>query len=216
MTIAVADITLTGITQCHRSNCAHAHSHSHSVVQRITLAPLSLSLASCVQLSMSSRGVLGTLSTGKFFGDGYSQTAKATVVTTEHSELVLISFELIDAALRYLILLLSLSPAALATCLMLAVASRSMCCFPLVEPPFKQLTLSLLFHAPSVFSVGILIGSMLFYWFLSVFLDASLYTRCSQPPGVPSEALARSALQPLLRFPCHLCRLQELIRSTCC
>ena len=46
---------------------------------------------------MNSRGTVGTLSAGKYFGDLYSETAKATVVTTEDSELVMVPLELIDA-----------------------------------------------------------------------------------------------------------------------
>ena len=49
------------------------------------------------QVIMNSRGTVGTLSACKYFGDLYSETAKATVVTTEDSELVMVPLELIDA-----------------------------------------------------------------------------------------------------------------------
>jgi len=79
--------------------CSITKWHAHQVVarQREEFLFFAIIISGKLKVSMSSRGTVVTLSAGKYFGDLYSETAKATVVTTEESELVMVPLELIDA-----------------------------------------------------------------------------------------------------------------------
>lgn len=79
--------------------CSITKWYAHQVVarQRDEFPYFAIIITGKLKVSMNSRGTVGTLSAGKYFGDLYSETAKATVVTTEDSELVMVPLELIDA-----------------------------------------------------------------------------------------------------------------------